>query len=94
MPKLVAQEWAGQCLAKTPGRARAHQWDQVARECPGHEARAEKLRRAGPGEQLARVAPEEQPGQVGPEEQLGQGAPGEQLGPAPLEGDQAGTKLQ
>ena len=87
-----AQELAGQC-AKAPGRDRAHQWDQVTRECRGlevpehreHAARAEQLGQAGPVEQL---------GQVVPLEQLEQAGPVEQLGRAALEGDQAGTKLQ
>jgi hypothetical protein len=58
-----AQELAGQC-AKAPGRNRAHQWDQVTRECRGlevpehrgHAARAEQLGQAGPVEQLGREA--------------------------------------
>jgi hypothetical protein len=60
-----AQELAGQC-AKAPGRDRAHQWDQVTRECRGlevpehreHAARAEQLGQAVPVEQLGRAAQE------------------------------------
>jgi hypothetical protein len=96
-----AQELAGQC-AKAPGRDRAHQWDQVTRECRGlevpehrgHAARAEQLGQAGPVEQLGQVVPVEQLGQVGPVEQLGWAGPVEQLGREALEGDQADTKLQ
>ena len=99
----MAQELAGQCpakapelagqWAKAPGRDRAHQWDQVARECrglevPKHRGRAARVERLGQG------APVEQLGWAGPVEQLGQAGPVEQLGRAALEGDQAGTKLQ
>jgi hypothetical protein len=64
---VKAQELVGQCPAKAPGRERAHQWDQVARECRGlevpehrgHGARAEQLGQAGPVEHQEQEALEE-----------------------------------
>ena len=56
----MAQELAGQCPAKALGRDRAHQWDQVARECrgpevPEHRERAARAERLGPVEHQGQV---------------------------------------
>jgi hypothetical protein len=105
---VKAQELVGQCLAKAPGRERAHQWDQVARECRGlevpehrgHAARAEQLGQAGPVEQLGWAAPVEHRGRAASVEHQEQEAREEgqvaveHQGLAALEGDQAGTELQ
>ena len=105
---VKAQELVGQCPAKAPGRERAHQWDQVARECRGlelpehrgHAARVEQLGQAGPVEHRGQAASVEPRGRVASVEHQEQEAREEgqvaveHQGLAALEGDQAGTKLQ
>ncbi|SFU75517.1 hypothetical protein SAMN05216417_12433 [Nitrosospira multiformis] len=91
-----------ECPAKAPGRDRAHQWDQVVRECRGREvpehrecaARAEHPGQVGRVEHRGQVVLVEHPGQVVLVEHQGRAAQVEHQGLAALEGAQAGTKLQ